>query len=66
MEFIAKAVVTQTVGINPNLIINKKKLLINLKLIFPDKDFVKIQDRIDKKKYFRLHRQLNQDQIEKL
>ena len=64
--FIAKAVVTQTVGINPNLIINKKKLLINLKLIFPDKDFVKIQDRIDKKKYFRLHRQLNQDQIEKL
>ena len=40
-NFIAKTVNTLIVGINPNLIIDEKKLLINLQLIFPDKDFKK-------------------------
>ncbi len=65
-NFIAKSVITQTAGIDPNLIIDKKKLLINLQLIFPEKDFTKIRERFEKKKYFRLHRQLNQGEIEKL
>jgi len=65
-SFIAKTVNTLTVGINPNLIIDKKKLLINLKLIFPDKDFSKIKKKIYKKKYFRIQRVLSQDQIKKL
>jgi len=65
-NFIAKSVITQTAGIDPNLIIDKKKLLINLQIIFPDKDFKKIRERFKKKKYFRLQRQLNQSQIEKL
>ncbi len=65
-NLIAKSVITQTAGIDPNLIIDKKKLLINLQLIFPDKDFKKIRERFKKKKYFRLQRQLNQSQIEKL
>ncbi len=65
-NFIAKTVNTLTVGIRPNLIINEKKLLINLQLIFPDKDFSKIKKRIKKKKYFRIQRELSQDQIERL
>ena len=65
-NFIAKTVNTLTVGINPNLIINEKKLLINLRLIFPDKDFKKVKKKIKKKKYFRLEKQLSQKQIEKL
>ncbi len=65
-NFIAKSVITQTAGIDPNLIIDKKKLLINLQLIFPDKDFKKIRERFKKKKYFRLQRQLDQSQIQKL
>ena len=48
-NFIAKSVNTLTVGINPNLIINERKLLINLQLIFPYKDFYKVKDRIKKK-----------------
>ena len=36
---IAKTFVTQNVGIDPNLVIDKKKLLINLKLIFPEKNY---------------------------
>jgi len=65
-NFIAKTVNTLTVGINPNLIIDERKLLINLKLIFPNKDFSNIKKKIKKKKYFRVQRGLRQDQIEKL
>ncbi len=65
-NFMAKTVNTLTVGINPNLIINEKKLLINLQLIFPDKDFNEVKKKIKKKKYFRLEKQLSQKQIEKL
>ena len=38
-NLIAKTLVTQNVGIDPNLVIDKKKLLINLKLIFPEKNY---------------------------
>ena len=65
-NFIAKTVNTLTVGINPNLIIDERKLLINLQLIFPDKDFSNIKKKIKKKKYFRIQKGLNQDQIERL
>ena len=65
-NFIAKTVTTLTVGINPNLIIDERKLLINLQLIFPNKDFSNIKKRIKKKKYFRIQRELRQDQIERL
>ena len=53
-NFLAKTVNTLTIGIKPNLIINEKKLLINLQLIFPNKDFNKIKKKIKKKKYFLL------------
>ena len=55
-SFVAKTINTLTVGINPNLIIDEKKLLINLQLIFPDKDFTNVKKRIKKNKYFRLEK----------
>ena len=55
-NFIAKTVNTLTVGIRPNLKIDEKKLLINLQLIFPYKDFSNIKKRIKKKKYFLIQR----------
>jgi len=64
--FIAKTVNTLIVGIRPNLIIDEKKLLINLKLIFPGKDYDDIKKKIKSKKYFRIQRGLRQDQIERL
>ena len=54
------------VGIRPNLIIDEKRLLINLKLIFPEKDFNNIKKKIKKNKYFRIEKGLRQDQIERL
>ena len=40
-NIIAKTVRVTNLGINPNQLINKEKLLISLKLIFPDKNFDK-------------------------
>ena len=51
-NFIAKAVNTQTAGIDPNSIIDEKKLLITLQIIFPDKDFKEVKERIKKKNIF--------------
>ncbi len=65
-NFIAKAVNTQTAGINPNAIIDKEKLLISLQILFPNKDFKNIKKRIKKKKYFRFKKELTQSEIEKL
>ena len=42
-QLIAKSVLTKNIGINPKHVVDKDKLLINLKLIFPDKDFDSIK-----------------------
>ncbi len=65
-NFVAKTINTLTVGINPSSIIDEKKLLINLQLIFPDKDFTNVKKKIKKNKYFRLEKKLSQNQIERL
>ena len=65
-DFIAKAVNTQTAGINPNSVIDEKKLLIKLQILFPDEDFNNIKERIKKKKYFRFKKKLTSNQIEEL
>ena len=48
-NIIAKTVRVTNLGINPNQVINKEKLLISLRLIFPDKNFEK---EISGKKFF--------------
>jgi len=65
-NFLAKTLPTTDIGINPNLIINKKKLLINLRIIFPNKDFVKINKKINGKKFFYLEKKINQEKYQKL
>ena len=37
-----------------------------MQIIFPNKDFKEVKERIKKKKYFRLQRELNHNQVEKL
>ena len=64
--FIVKSVRTIDVGINPNLVKDKKKLLVNLKLIFLNKDFSKIKKKIYKKKFFYLKKKISHEQYEKL
>ena len=65
-NILAKTVITTNVGINPNLVINKDKLLINLKLIFPNKNFKKIEEKLNGKKFFYLKKQISLDKFEEL
>jgi len=68
-NLIAKTVVTQNVGINPNLVIDKKKLLINLKLIFPEKNYKQfklIEKKLNGDKFFYIHKQISHERLEEL
>ena len=48
-RYLAKTVSSIDIGINPVEIIDQKKLLVNLKLIFPNKNFNEIEKLIKKK-----------------
>ena len=63
---LAKSIITNNIGINPKEIINKDKLLINLKLIFPNKDFSQILKKIDKDKFFYLEKKVSRKDYRKL
>ena len=68
-NIIAKTVFTTNVGINPNLIIDKKRLLINLRLIFQDKNieqFEKIEKKLNSNKFFYIKKKISQDQLEQV
>ena len=65
-NFIVKTINTTRVGINPNLIIDKKRLLINLQLIFPQKSFNEIKEKMNGKKFFYLEKRVSQEKYEKL
>ena len=65
-NFLAKAVNTQTAGINPKAIIDKKKLLLKLKIFFPNTNFSNLQEKVKKEKYFRFKTKLTQNQSEQL
>ena len=62
-NIIAKTVRVTNLGINPNQLINKDKLLISLKLIFPDKNFEK---EINGKKFFYVKKKISPAKLEKI
>ena len=63
---LAKSVITRNIGINPPEIIDKEKLLINLKIIFPKKNFEKISKQIDSNKFFYLEKKISQKKYDQL
>ena len=65
-NIIAKTIVTRNIGINPNLVIDKKKLLLNLKILFPDKNYGLIEKKLDGKKFFYFAEELDPENYEKL
>jgi len=65
-SFIGKSVITYNVGIKPDLIKDKKKFLLKLKYSFPDLDFKKIENNIDKRKFFYLKKKLTPQKSEEI
>ena len=65
-NFLAKTVSSIDIGINPVEIIDKKKLLLNLRYIFPNKDFRSIQSKIKKEKFFWVEKKISDENYEKI
>ena len=63
---IAKSVITKNIGINPKLVIDKKRLLINLQLIFPNKNYEKIKKKINGEKFFYFQKKISQEKYDEL
>ncbi len=62
-NILAKSVPVVNLGVNPNLVINKEKLLISLKLIFPNKNFDK---EIYGKKFFYVKKKISPKKLEQV
>jgi len=65
-NYLVKTVSSIDVGINPIEVIDKKKLLINLQLIFPNKNYIEISSKLSKNKYFYLEKKITADNYEKI
>ena len=65
-NYLVKTVKSIDIGINPIEVIDKKKLLINLQLIFPDKNYEEITKKLEKNKFFYLEKKISSDNYEKI
>ena len=62
-NILAKSVPITNIGINPNLVIDKQKLLISLKILFPEKDFKK---KMNGKKFFYVKKKISPQKLERI
>ncbi len=65
-NILAKTVLTKNVGINPNKVKDKKKFLLKLKLIFPEKNFGYIKKQLKNSKFFYLEKKISTENLEKI
>ena len=65
-KIIAKSVITTNVGIDPKQVIDKDKLLINLKLIFPNKNFSEIKKKLNNNNFFYVQKKISSKKYNQL
>ena len=65
-NYLAKTVTSIDIGIKTSDVIDKEILLINLKNIFPEKNFLKIKKQLDTKKFFWLEKKISEENYEKI
>ena len=65
-NIIAKTVITKNIGIDPKEVIDEDKLLINLKLIFPNKNFDDFKKKLKRNKFFYIEKKISQNQYRQL
>ena len=65
-NYLSKTVSSIDIGISTQKVIDKKKLLINLKYIFPNKDYRKIETQLKNKKFFYLEKKISEENYEKI
>ena len=64
--FLSKTISSIDIGISPQKIIDDKRLMLNLKYIFPNKDYDKIREKIQKGKFFYFEKKISYENYEKL
>ena len=62
---ISRNVKTFHVAVDPNLVKDKKNFLIKLRVNFPDLSINEIKKKLNKRKYFRLKKRINQEERDK-
>ena len=65
-KYLVKTINSIDIGISPSKIIDEKKLLLNLKYIFPNKDYSEVKKRIQKGKFFYFEKKISEENYEKL
>jgi len=65
-NYLAKTVKSIDIGLKTSDVINKKKLLLSLNIIFPDKKFNEIKKKIENKKFFYLEKKISEENYEKI
>ena len=64
-SLISRNINTFHVAVDPKLIKDKKNFLIKLRLNFPDLPFHEIKEKLEKDKYFRIKKRVNQNEKNK-
>jgi len=65
-NFLAKTVKSIDIGIKTSDVIDKKKFLLSLSIIFPNKDIVNIKKKLNTKKFFWLEKKISKENYEKI
>ena len=65
-RYLVKTINSIDIGISPSKIINEKKLLINLKYIFPNKNYNEVKKKINKGKFFYFEKKISEENYNKL
>ena len=65
-SYLAKTVNSIDIGLKTSDVINQKKLLLSLNLIFPNKDFDEIEKKMKQKNFFYLEKKVSDENYEKL
>jgi len=63
---LARSIDVYSAGVRPKLVKNKKKFLINLKIIFPKIDINKISEKLNDKNFFYIKKRLTENEKTKL
>ena len=65
-NFLAKTVKSIDIGMKTSDVIDKKKFLLSLSIIFPNKDIVNIKKKLNTKKFFWLEKKISKENYEKI
>ena len=65
-NYLVKSVRSIDIGISPIEVIDKKKLLINLKWIFPNKNYKEIEKKLNKNNFFKFEKNISPTNYEKI